>query len=113
MFKQKRKEEVVRQQKFEESSKDRLFAIVEKKIKTTMIGSLAAIEKRLKFLWEDGENALDFKVLYDSIREEILNIGNTQIRNVEKELEQYKVEWKRYTLNLPVRTEGQDGKDRS
>jgi hypothetical protein len=99
----KRKQEKEVQQKFQDSSRDRLNKIATKKIKTTMIGSLSAIEKKLGYLWEDNSpEALAYRELYESIREEILDIGNTQMRNLTEELAQYKVEWQRYNLQLPV-----------
>lgn len=107
--KQRRKQ---KEDKYKDSSKGRLLAIAQKKIKTTMIGSLAAIEEELSSLWtpdEDGnlsEEQLYLKDLYQNIRERILDIGNNQSRNLATEFDQYDISWNRYTLNLPVKPEG-------
>lgn len=50
---------------------------MEKFIKTTMIGSIDAIEKKFK---EQIINDPDFKIKFAELREEILNLGNRQIR---------------------------------
>jgi hypothetical protein len=90
------------------ASRKRLFDICKKKIQTTMIGALDTIEKKLGQFWtpEDGDRPtneqLAVKMVYDEVRREILDRGNHQIRNLETELAQYEVEWKRYTLQLPV-----------
>lgn len=89
-------------------SKERLFKICETKIKTTMIGALESIEKRFAPYWtaDDGKKPsneqLLIKKLYDETRQEILDRGNFQIRSLQTEFEQYEIDWKRYTLILPV-----------
>ena len=42
------------------------------------------------------------KDLYQKIRSEILDKGNTQARNVDAELSQYDVKWLKYTIKMPV-----------
>ena len=91
------------------------------KIRTTMIGSLASIEEHLGFLWQpkDGKmssEAIEFQSLYEKVRQEILDNGNNQIRNIKSEMENYSVEWLRYRLTLPFRqpgtqTEGKNDKE--
>ena len=41
------------------------------------------------------------------MRSEILDRGNTQIRNLENEFSNYDVIFKNYTLNLPVINRGE------
>ena len=48
------------------------------------------------------------KDLYQKIRSEILDKGNTQARNVDAELAQYDVKWLKYTIKIPVITEEQE-----
>ena len=79
------------------------------KMKTIMIGALAIVEQEFGHLWKKGtmtkltkeEEAL--LRTYEKIRKDILDKGNLQIRNIKQELEQYDVEWKRYSLVLPVK----------
>ena len=42
------------------------------------------------------------KNLFDEARAEILDRGNSQIRNLETEVSQYDISWKRYHVTLPV-----------
>jgi hypothetical protein len=92
--------------KYKEESKERLKKICSTKIKTTMIGALDSIEKKFKeFYSKDGKptnEQLTLQRIFDELRTEILDKGNQQIRNLDTEFEQYVVEWKRYTLKLPV-----------
>ena len=103
----KRKLDEDKNKEYKRASKERLLKIVTTKIRTTMIGALESIEKRLAKLWDTEEKLtneqLILKSLYEEMRQEILDRGNQQIRNVEKEFEQYEVDWKRYTLVLPVK----------
>ena len=101
-------------------SKDRLKKIGQSKIKTTMIGSLDLIEKTFGFLWGLDENGKDsgeplsdeqeyMRELYETLRTEILDNGNRQIRNLDSELQQYTVTWNRYHKTMPVIPEGPKG----
>lgn len=106
---QKRRLQEEKSKKYEESSNERLLSISSKKIKTTMIGALQAIEDEFSYLWTPEENEevdsehIFMKNLFDKVRERILDLGNVQIRNLEKEFKQYDVFWKRFTINLPVK----------
>lgn len=103
----KREQEAQRKVQYKKDSKDRLQKIINKKIQTTMIGALDTVEKNLGFLWapNDGKMSDDakyFKKIYEEIRQEILDRGNGQMRNVDTELKQYDIEWLRYQLTLPI-----------
>jgi len=105
-----------RDERYKEVSKDRLFQIAKKKVQTTMIGALDTIEKSFGFLWQtDAEltqEQVQLKSIFENARSEILDRGNTQIRNLEAEISHYDVSWKRYTMNLPIREEkeNEDGR---
>lgn len=43
-----------------------------------------------------------FKLLWQILRSAILNLGNNNIRDSEKEIEMYDISWKKYTMTLPV-----------
>lgn len=106
---EKRKREVQKADDFKKASNERLFKIAATKIRTTMIGALATIEEKLAIFLtpNEGEKLTNeqmfIKKIYEEIRQEILDRGNTQIRNLENEFQQYDIEWKRYTLQLPVK----------
>jgi transcription termination factor Rho len=98
----------IREERRREISKDDLFKSCKKKIQTTMIGALDTIEKQFGFLWsfEDqdslNEEQKQIKNIYDEVRANILDKGNTQIRNLEAEFANYEVSRKRYHLDIPV-----------
>lgn len=97
-----------------EESKSRLNETTTKKIKTTMIGAIASLERHFGFLWAHGtnkdltEDEEYMSGLFQKVRKEILDNGNLQIKSMEKELNNYDLEWKRYTLTLPVRDLGEE-----
>ena len=100
----------VREERQKELSKDRLLAAAKKKIQTTMIGSLSSMEKYFGFLW-DVENPTQeqqkLRDFFEEMRSEILDRGNTQIRNLENEFLNYDITWKKYTVNLPFKDRGE------
>jgi transcription termination factor Rho len=101
-----------RQEKYRELSKDRLYKVAKKKIQTTMIGALDTIEKSFGFLWESDEELsneqVQLKAIFEDARSQILDRGNTQMRNLEAEMTQYDISWNRHTINLPVVEKGED-----
>lgn len=83
-------------EQYMDRSKDRLITLLTKFINTTMIGSIATIEKHLS----DGRLSNED---FQRIRQEILDNGNKQRRAMLDELSRYKVEWQRYNMTLPVK----------
>jgi hypothetical protein len=64
-------------------------AILHKRMKTIMIGSLARFEENFDYLWdEDSKSGDRFFDLWQKTREEILDYGNNQIRLAKKDLEE-------------------------
>ncbi len=67
-----------KEQKYKVNSKDRLFKIASKKIKTTMIGALSTLEENLGFLWghESDEDISPeqqhMKTIFEQVRSDIL-----------------------------------------
>ena len=105
----KKKLEDQRKNKYKVDSKERLRRIIRKKIQTTMIGSLDTLEKHLGFLWEgDDKESKEIKEIYNTIRQEILDRGNDQIRNIDTELNQYDIVWLRYHLTIPIKRRNQE-----
>jgi len=104
-----------RSDRYKEISRDRLYQIAKKKIQTTMIGALSSLEEHFGFLWGIGsEDSVtpeqeQIKTIFEEARSEILDRGNTQIRNFEAEISNYDINWKRYSITLPVAIEkGED-----
>ena len=98
-----------REDKFRTDSRVRLSKILKKKVETTMIGALSSIEDHFSFLWaanNGDELTPEQKIMYDlfqKVRSEILDKGNTQSRNIDAELSQYEVKWLRYSVEIPVK----------
>ncbi len=95
------------EEKYRESSKKRLISNIEKKFKTTMIGSLASFEKYFGELWGHGAEELTpeelrFRELWEQARTEILNNGNSQLRIAQEEIAQYSMTWNRYHIDFLV-----------
>lgn len=95
-----------REENYRNDSKVRLTNILKKKIQTTMIGALSSIEDHFKFLWESDKSVTQEQMydLFQKVRSEILDKGNTQARNLEAELNQYDVKWLRYNVTIPVKS---------
>lgn len=75
---------------------ERLRFFIEKRIETTMIGALARIENTFGHLWgqDKDENELTpeeekFADAWDFLRNDILNYGNKQIRQVKDDFYRY------------------------
>jgi hypothetical protein len=67
-----------------------LLEAMEKRLKTTMIGSLARFEESFGYLWEKDTNTREyFEKLWDETRNSILNNGNNQLRLAVDELEAF------------------------
>ena len=108
LIRQNKEYKKVREDKYRQDSKDRLSKIIKKKVETTMIGALSSIEQHFGFLWENKSGKLSAEQqamydLYQKVRSEILDKGNSQARNIDAELSQYDVNWLRYSVNIPVK----------
>jgi hypothetical protein len=113
LIREKSDYEQLKKDKFKNDSKERLSKILKKKVETTMIGALSSIEEHFGFLWgasggpvSNQDLTEEQKIMYEAyqkVRSEILDKGNTQSRNIDAELNQYEVNWLRFTMNIPVK----------
>ena len=99
-----------REERNRDLSKDKLFKAAKKKIQTTMIGALSTLEGSFGFLWgfdvaEEDKTLEQKKVyeIYEEARAQILDRGNTQIRNLESEFVNYDIIRKKHYITLPVK----------
>tara|TARA_Y100000356_G_C11233206_1_gene276212 strand:- start:439 stop:813 length:375 start_codon:yes stop_codon:yes gene_type:complete len=95
------------EESYKENSKKRLINNIDKKFKTTMIGSLAVFEKYFGALWGHGDSNITdeqkhFRQLWEEARTDILNNGNTQMRIAQEEIAQYSMTWNRYKTEFIV-----------
>ena len=88
----------------------RINGLIEKKFRTTYIGAIYAMEKAFNIVWNKnaqkyaegpviekkdwdgeytGELSPELLNLFGEIRDEILDIGNNQCRNLKNELDEY------------------------
>ena len=88
------------------------------KMRTIMIGALDSIEKKLGPIWGCNEKRQltqeerDLAEVYAELRTEILDKGNTQIRNIKPFLELFNLEYVGYKLEIRmpvVRKEAKQG----
>tara|TARA_R110002020_G_scaffold458778_2_gene676533 strand:+ start:996 stop:1373 length:378 start_codon:yes stop_codon:yes gene_type:complete len=98
-----------REDRHKDVSRDKLFKAAKKKIQTTMIGALSTLEQSFGFLWgfdvSEEERTPEQKKLYEiyeEARAEILDRGNTQIRNLDSEFVNYDIVRKQHYITLPV-----------
>lgn len=104
----KKKEDIIRDSHVKRS-RESLKKLVAKRIQTTMIGALAAIEEKFKDFWtpKDGDKMTEEQQslynIFQEIRSSILDNGNNQIRLLEKDIEQFDVEARQYTIQLKVK----------
>ena len=93
-------DELIKQDKqkkqLEEESKRLILGDISQKIKTTMIGSLDAIEKTFSSYFVCDELKADFLDKFREVRKRILDLGNEQILKVSKELDNYDIECKNF-----------------
>ena len=96
----------------ENRSKQKLLDTVTKRIQTAFIGAISACEDHFGYLWGiDEENPTakqdEFLKLWNKLRAIILDNGNNQIRAIQRDLNNYSVNYtKRFNKVLPVRNHG-------
>lgn len=75
------------------------------KIQTTMIGALDAIESEMSEYSQGVSDSEKVKLnnLFVKIRSRILDNGNNQKRLLTEEFKHYIIDWKKYTLVMPVK----------
>ncbi len=67
--------------------KNELDEIIEKRMRTIMIGSLARFEEFFSYLWIENSEDKDYFVnLWQEARESVLDYGNNQIRLAKKDV---------------------------
>lgn len=94
--------------KYQENSKARLSKILERKLRTTMIGSIAAMEDEFGHLWGQdlatnnlSNQQQEWREVWNRVRSRILDNGNANLRAAQNEIAQYTISWDRYVIKLP------------
>ena len=92
----------------QEADKDKLQQLLIKSMKTIMIGAVATVEEKLGLLWAHGQNRQlteqeqELQNVFMDLRKEILDKGNTQIRNCKQLMDGYTIEFNGFSITLPV-----------
>lgn len=91
-------------------AQNRLGVSLNKRMRTIMIGSLAAFEDSFSLLWGSDKPMSDltdketkFRELWEQTRTNILNKGNNQARLATEELGEYTTEWNRHYTEIILR----------
>ena len=110
---QQRKE--ANDRRYEAHSQDTLKRHVTTKFKTTMIGALAKFEELFGDSWGHGksEDALTEperlnREKWQTVRTEILNQGNSQLRAAMSEIEEYTIRRNKKIYDIPLKKEDHD-----
>lgn len=87
---------------------DHLKKSLTKKLDTTMIGALSAIETFFGELWNQGsfernEDEEDWFKKFQALRSKILDNGNNQKRKLEEEVDGYEISQRYYHVDMPVK----------
>lgn len=103
-----------KKERYKEESKKRLSNIITTKIKTSFIGAISACEDSFGFLWghqkdeeELTENELAMRDIWEGLRAQILDNGNSQLRSSLNEIENYNIQWNRYHLDFSTEEKGE------
>ena len=97
-------------QQYHSRSGERLNKSIERKFRTTFIGSLSSFEEAFGHIWRNREpeelltpEELKNRRLWEQVRTNVLNNGNNQLRAAQSEIAEYTVEWNRHQTNIPVK----------
>ena len=106
----------MREERLRESAKRHLKVVVKKKFTTSIIATLDILEKGLGDIWGHGldpsecdEDQEYYKHLWEEIREQILDKGNSQMRGALSEIDGYTINKDRYETNLIIKPRGNNG----
>jgi len=89
-----------------EESNNRLRGICIKKIDTTMIGALDAIESEISLFSENlaDSDKIKLRGLYSKVRSRVLDNGNNQKRAIVEEFKHYTIDWQKYKITMQVKS---------
>lgn len=95
--------------RYDNQSKNRLKDIVDKHFNTAIIGALAAFENGFGDLWGHFDYEEDLtetqkknEVIWEKIRQEILDNGNHKKRLALEEIDNHKISWNRYKTEFII-----------
>lgn len=92
--------------KHEEISLQKFLNVLRRKMTTTIIGSISALEEEFGDLWAENadssnkETQKNLEKRFKRARQKILDNGNNQLRAIENELKQYTIVWNGYELQF-------------
>lgn len=86
---------------------DSLKKECKKRIDTTMIGALSAVEELFGDLWnhkvyDKTDEQSEWFQRYEKLRSRILDNGNNQKRKIDEDIDKYDIDWKKYHYDIRV-----------
>ena len=96
------------EERYKEVSKRKLIDSVTLRLRTVMIGALARFENEFGALWGHNKGGpktqqqLDLYNKWQKVRTEILDLGNNNIRDAERDIAQYTLSWNRYRTDFII-----------
>jgi len=95
------------------NTEDKYLSIVEKRMKTVLIGSISRFEENFSYLWdEDSEDGRYFFSLWQKTREDVLDYGNYQIRSAKEDMNRLQnpgtIFKNRYQYNFDMRRQNEN-----
>lgn len=107
-LRRREQEQLQKQQQQRQAYRAQLLRVLLRKTNTSFIGAIARFEKFFGVLWghgkalhELGDEERYWLSVWSECRNEVLDNGNHQARNIESELSRYEVDYKR-AIVLPV-----------
>lgn len=98
------------EEKYKQSSKDRLNKIAKTKITTTFIGAIEQFEQKFGFIWGHGKHESDLteeelvmREYWNECRKAIMDKGHEQIRGLAHEIENHTMSWNKNSVVMPVK----------
>lgn len=97
-----------KQNEIKHKAKQRLVRAITKKFQTCFIGSVDSVEHHFGVLWgkdqKETKTSFQLKVAkrWQELRTEMLDKGNSQLRAMLKELEEYDIDWIGHNLEIEI-----------
>lgn len=105
----RQREEPIRRAKRDQEIHTRLKKVLSTKVTTAFVGALAELESAFGKIWGHGlplnkltENQKLWRGRWVEARDTILNLGNSQVRSLQNELDLHSVAWKGHRRVFPI-----------
>lgn len=96
------------EENYKEMSKRKLINNVSLRLRTVMVGAIVRFENEFGFLWGHNKGGpktpqqIELYNKWQKVRTEILDLGNNNIRDCERDIAQYTLTWNRYRTDFII-----------